>query len=163
MKLKFKYFGIFLCFAALLAACKKDKFVDTFDYEAQYKTDTTAIRSFVVTNSIPAVKDSATGIFYQVLAPGTGTVAYKYNTQITANYVGKLLNGTTFDSTAVGAPMTQLLGNLIPGFQFGILKIQKGGKIRVLVPSGYAYGNRALGKIPANSVLDFTIDLVDAL
>jgi FKBP-type peptidyl-prolyl cis-trans isomerase FkpA len=161
MKSQLKYIAIILCFAAVLAACKKDKFVNTFNYEAQFEQDTTAIRSFVVTNHIPALKDSASGIFYQVLAPGTGTVSYAYNTVITANYVGRLLNGTVFDSTAVASPMIQPLGNLIPGFQFGVLKIQKGGKVRVLIPSYFAYGNQALGKVPANSVLDFTIDLID--
>jgi FKBP-type peptidyl-prolyl cis-trans isomerase FkpA len=163
MKLSLKYLALFLCMAALLAACKKNNNIDTFDYTAQYKLDTTAIRNFVVTNNIPAVKDSASGIFYQVLAPGTGTLAYQVSTKISVNYVGKLLNGTSFDSTAVGSPMVRALGDLIPGFQFGVTKIQKGGKVRVLIPSYYGYGNQPLGPIPANSVLDFTIELLDAL
>lgn len=162
MKINIKFFAIILCLAAFLAACKKDNFVDTFDYKAQYTADTIAIRNFVKTNNIPAVKDSATGIFYQIIAPGAGSVSYLSTTVITANYVGKLLNGTTFDSTTVANPMIQYLGNLIPGFQFGVMKIQKGGKIRVFSPSGYGYGNQQLGTIPPNSVLDFTIDLVDA-
>lgn len=162
MKTTTKYFAIVLCCIAFLTACKKDRFVDSFDYQAQYKADTTAIRSFVVSNNIPAVKDSASGIFYQIIAPGTGTMTYSNSTFITVNYVGKLLNGTTFDSTKVASPMERYLGNLIPGFQFGVTKIQKGGKIRVLIPSVYGYGNQPLGAIPANSVLDFTIELLEA-
>jgi FKBP-type peptidyl-prolyl cis-trans isomerase FkpA len=48
---------------------------------------------------------------------------------------------------------------LIIGWQIGIPYIQKGGKIRLLIPSYYGYGNRAAGSIPANSILDFTITL----
>jgi FKBP-type peptidyl-prolyl cis-trans isomerase FkpA len=162
MKSTFKYIAVFLFFAAFLAACKKDNYVDNFDYEAQYKLDTAAIRGFIVANNIPALKDSATGIFYQVLSPGTQTVSWNNTTVITAGYVGRLLNGTVFDSASVASPMVQPLVDLIPGFQFGVMKVQEGGKVRVLIPSGYAYGNQALGKVPANSVLDFTIDLIQA-
>jgi FKBP-type peptidyl-prolyl cis-trans isomerase FkpA len=162
MKPSFKYFAVVLCFAAFVAACKKDNNTVPFDYNAQFKLDTTAIRSFVVQNKIPAVKDSASGIFYQVLTPGTGTFVYQYNTVITASYVGRLLNGSTFDSASVASPMVQVLGNLIQGFQFGVTRVQKGGKVRVFIPSIYGYGNQPLGKIPANSPLDFTINLIDA-
>jgi FKBP-type peptidyl-prolyl cis-trans isomerase FkpA len=75
---------------------------------------------------------------------------------IDVDYVGKLLNGVEFDAN----PSFQYpLGNLIAGWQIGIRKIQPGGRIRLLIPSGYAYGRNPSGKIPANSVLDFTITL----
>jgi FKBP-type peptidyl-prolyl cis-trans isomerase FkpA len=160
MKMKNIALVLFLAFA--FAACKKEDNVDTFDYEGQYRMDTTAIRSFVRANNIPAIKDTSSGIFYQIIAPGSGNVTYAGNTLITADYVGKLLDGTVFDSAAAASPLKQRLGNLIVGWQFGIQKIQKGGKIRLLVPSFWAYGNQSLGKVPANSVLDFTINLQDA-
>ncbi len=158
---KLKYLLLILFLAGAIASCKKNNFVDTFDYEAQFKLDTTTIRSFAVTNNLAVGKVNEYGVFYQVLAPGTGSATYGPNTQIKVNYKGRLLNGTGFDSTAVNQPRTFTLGNMIPGWQIGVPLIQKGGKIRLLIPSYYGYGNRANGPIPANSVLDFTIELVD--
>ena len=161
MKTTFKYLAILLCCAAFFSACKKDSYYDDdFDFQAQFKTDTTAIRSFLVANNITAVKDTS-GVFYQVITPGSGNITYSGYTYFTANYKGKLLNGTTFDSTAVNSPIKAYLGNMIPGWQIGLQKIQKGGKIRLFVPSYYGYGNQQRGPIPANSVLDFTIELLD--
>jgi FKBP-type peptidyl-prolyl cis-trans isomerase FkpA len=156
-----KYLILLVCLASCIASCKKDNFVDNFDYEAQFKLDTTAIRSFVVANNIPVVKINDYGVFYQVLAPGTGSTAYAPTTQITVNYNGKLLNGAGFDSTAVGKPVRFPLGNMIAGWQIGLPVIQKGGKIRLFIPSYYGYGKEGKGPIPPNTALDFTIELVD--
>lgn len=157
---KFRYILLLVCIAGCFAACKKNFDTDTYDPEPQFKADTTAIRAFVNANNIPALKDSY-GIFYQIIEPGSGNVTYRANTQIKADYEGRLLNGTVFDSSK-GTPITFQLGQVIPGWQIGIQKIQKDGKIRLIVPSYYAYGNVAQGSvIPANSILDFTITLTD--
>lgn len=160
MMVKFKYFILMICLAGCLAACKKNVPVDDYDPTPQFKADTAAISAFVKTNNISATKD-ASGIFYQILAPGTGSVVYTASTKITSDYEGKLLNGTIFDSTK-GTPISFLLGNVIVGWQFGIQKIQKGGKIRLITPSYYAYGTQSPSAlVPANSILDFTITLTD--
>lgn len=155
---KIKYILLFAVMGGSIVSCKKD--VDNFDANAQFATDTTAIRNYVTANSIPVTKDQY-GVFYQIITPGTGSVTYTGSTQVTVDYTGKVMGGSAnFDSTN-GTPVTFTLGNLIPGWQIGIPYIQKGGKIRLFVPSGYGYGNAAQGPIPANSVLDFTIALTD--
>ena len=160
MMVKFKYFIFLICLAGCFTACKKDvSFEDNYDPTPQFKSDTTAIAAFLKANNISGTKD-ASGIFYQIIAPGSGNVTYSTSTVISADYEGRLLNGTIFESTK-GSPATFRLGDVILGWQFGIQKIQKGGKIRLIIPSYYAYGNRASGTIPANSVLDFTITLTD--
>jgi len=160
MMVKIKHIILLVCMAGCFAACQKNTPVDSYDPLPQFKADTTAIRTFVTANNIPALKDSY-GIFYQILEPGSGTVSYVNSTKITADYEGKLLNGTVFDSTK-GTPASFLLGNVIAGWQIGIQKIQKGGKIRLIIPSYYAYGTQSPSTlVPANSVLDFTITLTD--
>jgi FKBP-type peptidyl-prolyl cis-trans isomerase FkpA len=158
---KLKYFIFIICLAGCFTACKKNVQVDdTYDPTPQFKADTTTIAAFVKTNNIPAIKD-ASGIFYQIIAPGSGNVSYLASTVISADYEGRLLNGTIFDSTK-GTPASFKLGNVILGWQFGIQKIQKGGKIRLIIPSYYAYGTQSpSSSVPANSVLDFTITLTD--
>lgn len=156
---KIKHLLLLVCIAGCFAACKKSS-GDNSDQEAQFSADTTAIRAYVKANNITAIKDNS-GIFYQIIAPGTGTVSYLASTKITADYEGKLLNGTIFDTTTGKAPVSFTLGQVIAGWQFGIPLIQKGGKIRLLIPSYYGYGDRAIGAIPANSILDFNITLTD--
>lgn len=153
-----KHLFLLVCTAACFAACTKDK---EFDHKAQFTADTTLIRKFVTENNIPNVKKDKSGIFYQIINPGEGTVVYTQNTAIKAEYEGKLLNGTMFDNGG-GKAIDFSLGGVIPGWQIGIPLIQKGGEIRFFVPSLLAYQNSASGPIPANSVLDFKVKLIDA-
>ncbi|MES2827613.1 MAG: FKBP-type peptidyl-prolyl cis-trans isomerase [Bacteroidota bacterium] len=153
-----KYLILFVCLAGCLTACKKNLGEENFDVEGQFLKDTTAIRAFIKANNIPAVKEPKYGFFYQIITPGAG-VEVNALSNISVKYSGSLLNGVVFDSktTAVTFP----LSNAITGWQAGIPLIRKGGKIRLLLPSFYGYGNVASGPIPANSVLDFTVELTD--
>jgi FKBP-type peptidyl-prolyl cis-trans isomerase FkpA len=154
---KIKQLLLFVCIAGCFAACKKDS-AESFDAEAQYQADTTAIRAFVKANNIDAKKD-VSGVFYQVLDPGTGTVTPTATSKVTAGYEGKLLNGTVFDSSASFGPFT--FNQVIAGWGIGLPYIKKGGKIRLIIPSYFGYGNQAVGKLPSNAILDFTITLND--
>ena len=152
-----KHLFLLVCTAACFAGCAKD-----FDQDKQTKKDNELIRQFIIDNNLTDVKEDQSGVYYQVINPGAGTVIYSANTAITAKYVGRLLNGSVFDD-GKGQAIDFKLGGVIPGWQIGIPKIQKGGEIRLLIPSQLAYGNSSpSGAIPKNSVLDFTVKLVDA-
>lgn len=161
--IKIKQLLLLVCLTACFTACKKND-IQEFDHLAQFSKDTTAIRAFLKANNITeGTVHPEYGIYYHVINPGTGNVSYKGATKITANYVGSLLGGAVFENTN-GVPATFELGAVIPGWYWGIPQIQKGGQIRLIIPSFYAYGNRSNGpKIPANSILDFTITLVDVV
>lgn len=154
---KMKYLLLLVGITLGFAACSKK---ESFDQEAQFKTDTVAIRKFVTENNIAGIKEEKTGIFYQIIAPGSGDVAYSKSTSITADYEGRLLTGAVFDGSK-GKPITFQLGGVISGWQIAIPLIQKGGKIRFILPSLYAYGNSGSGPIAPNSILDFTVTLTD--
>lgn len=149
---------LFVCFAVCFSACKKDYGFEDFDVEGQFKKDTTAIRAFALANNIPVVKDAQYNFFYQIIAPGSGAEVNALS-NISVIYAGRLLDGTTFDAKT--SAVTFPLSNAITGWQAGIPLIKKGGKIRLLLPSFYGYGNQARVGIPANSVLDFTVELTD--
>lgn len=158
---KIKYFLLLVCIAGCFAACKKTDVGEVYDPVPQFKADTTAIRAYIKTNNISNVlKNEQYGVFYQIIQPGTGSVTYTTSTRIVVDYEGRLLNGTIFDSSK-GVLQTFVLGSLIPGWQIGIPYIQKGGQIRLFIPSYYGYGEITRTGIPANSVLDFTITLND--
>ncbi|HVW12316.1 MAG TPA: FKBP-type peptidyl-prolyl cis-trans isomerase [Mucilaginibacter sp.] len=146
-----KYLLLFAFFTLASASCKKDT---PFDPAKQAAADDAAIQAYIKANNLNPTKDPS-GLYYQVLIPGSGGYP-NANSVITANYTGKLLNGTVFDSGTVG---NQLLTNLVKGWQIGIPHINTAGRILLLVPSALGYGNASTNGIPANSVLIFTIDL----
>ncbi len=154
--MKFKTILLLVALSTSFAACKKTKSIDV---EAQFKADTISIRNYVTANNIP-VEKHASGIFYQKIAAGSGSVSYNGSTQVSADYQGKILGGAIFDDSK-GTPITFALGRVIEGWQIGIPLIQKGGKIRLFIPSYFGYGAAGAGSIPPNSILDFTVTLVD--
>jgi FKBP-type peptidyl-prolyl cis-trans isomerase FkpA len=154
-----KYLLLFACVAVCVSACKKNLGVEDFDVEGQFKKDTTAIRAFAIANNIPIVKDAKYNFFYQIITPGSAEKPNNLST-VSVLYKGRLLDGTVFDSKTTPPPPFSL-NETITGWQAGIPLIGKGGKIRLFLPSFYGYGNRANGPIPANSVLDFDVELLD--
>jgi FKBP-type peptidyl-prolyl cis-trans isomerase len=139
----------------VLGSCSKDD----FDPEKQAQQDESTIVKFLADNNITAQRHE-TGLYYQILAPGLGNIIYTGNTTVSAKYKGRLLNGSVFDQTTAN-PVSFKLGGVIAGWQIGVPLIQKGGKIRIFIPSALGYGRDGSGAIPANAVLDFDIELVD--
>lgn len=93
---------------------------------------------------------------------GTGTVAKQGDT-ITVDYIGKLSNGTIFDSSAAHKkPFTFVLGigQVIQGWDKGIIGMKVGGTRILVIPPSLGYGGRTVGPIPANSTLTFEVKLI---
>ncbi len=83
---------------------------------------------------------------------------------ITVHYTGTLKDGTKFDSSVDRKePFTFSLGagQVIKGWEQGIQGMKVGGKRKLTIPPDLAYGNNAVGAIPANSVLIFEVELLD--
>ena len=143
---------------ALFSSCLKNDNVDPYQQaEEQLKQDEETIKRFIADQKINAVRHES-GMYYQIIKEGTGSFDYKANNNpsITVNYTGKLLNGNVFDSGTIN---NIRLAGLIIGWRLGVPLIQQGGKIRLLIPSLYAYGPQGSGVIPPNAVLDFEIEL----
>lgn len=116
---------------------------------------------------------------------GPATSAQFMQTRMVIEYTGRLLNGDVFDELADPDPAKDFIylfsdaysRGVIPAWQFafvpsavgGILTdgLQEGATIRIITPSPYAYQDKEYknseGKviIPANSILDFTIEVID--
>lgn len=109
-----------------------------------------------------AVAQSAAGqIATQDTAAGAGEAA-KVGDTVSVNYTGKLADGTVFDSSEGKDPITFTLGSgqIIPGFEQGIIGMQVGGKRVLTIPPSLAYGPDDYGPIPGNSTLTFEVELV---
>lgn len=90
---------------------------------------------------------------------GKGPAA-KAGDVMTMSYRGTLLNGKVFDETGKKAPFTFKLGagQVIKGWDQGMVGIKVGGKRKLTIPASLAYGDRAIGDIPANSTLVFMVE-----
>lgn len=104
------------------------------------------------------------GLKYTDIVEGTGP-SPKPGDSVTVQYTGTLTNGTKFDSSYDhGTPFTFTIGvgQVIKGWDEGVMTMKKGGKRHLEIPPNLAYGNRAVGGvIPANSTLLFDVELVD--
>jgi peptidylprolyl isomerase len=93
---------------------------------------------------------------------GSGSAVKKGDT-VEINYVGTLANGTKFDASADhGGPFTTQIGvgQVIKGWDEGILGMKVGGKRKLVIPPSLGYGNQSVGQIPPNSTLIFQVELV---
>jgi FKBP-type peptidyl-prolyl cis-trans isomerase FkpA len=147
-----KYFLLLSVVIIGLSSCKKSS--PSFDAAAQAATDDAAIKAYIANSNIVATKDPS-GLYYQVLTPGTGPYPTA-KSNVTVGYTGSLLDGTSFDTQS--STYFNLAG-LVQGWQIGVPHINAGGTILLIVPSGLGYGNAVHGSIPANSVLLFKITL----
>jgi len=140
------------------------------DAKQAAQKDEAAIKKYIATNKLGTqVKKTASGLYYVITKKGTGPNA-KSGQTVSMNYEGSLLDGTKFDSNLDPAfkhvepfkfPLGQ--GRVIKGWDEGIAMLNKGAKAKLLIPSRLAYGSRAAGeKIPANSVLVFDVEMIEA-
>lgn len=163
-----------LVVAIIISSCKKEP---AYDAEKQLAADEVTIKAFLANNNITAQRHES-GIYYVLTSPGTGSYPYSdlNTTSITVKYSGKLLSGHEFDSNTTGVTFgppqfPNGLNNLIDAWKVamapkadgGIVEggLQNGGRIRIITPSLYGYGPNPTGSIPANSILDFDIELIE--
>jgi len=96
-----------------------------------------------------------------IVGKGAEAVAGK---RVTVNYLGTLTNGTKFDSSYDRAtPFTFSLGagQVIEGWDLGVVGMKVGGKRRLTIPPSLGYGEAgAGGVIPPNATLIFEVELV---
>ncbi len=133
---------------------------DPISAEDQLAKDIKKIEEYLKENNLTA-ESTASGLHYIIEEPGSGGhPSLKDNDEVTVNYKGYLLDGTIFDQTN-GTPISFGLQQVILGWQEGIPLFQKGGKGKLFIPSGLAYGTSGSGAIPPRTPIAFDVELID--
>ncbi|GGH72469.1 MAG: peptidylprolyl isomerase [Bacteroidetes bacterium] len=112
------------------------------------------------------MKRTESGLYYKILKEGSGAKPTK-GQLVSVHYTGKLKNGKVFDSSHYRNEPIQFpvgVGQVIPGWDEGIMLLEEGTRAKLVIPSELGYGARgAGGVIPPNATLIFEVDLVKIL
>jgi FKBP-type peptidyl-prolyl cis-trans isomerase len=132
----------------------------------QIVIDDKLLQDYFTKNNIKATKTES-GLYYTIQKPGKGEKATK-GQQVTVNYTGKTLDGTTFDSNVDSnfkhtQPFSFAIGQgqVIKGWDEGVGLMPKGTKCTLYIPSTLAYGERGPAQIGNNAILMFTVEVLD--
>lgn len=144
--------------------------------EEQKGIDDQLIKDFLAQKNIEANRTES-GLFYIVTQEGSGEQPQQGDS-VSVNYVGKLMDGTVFDTSyeelaqeagvynenRTYSPFSFPIGKrqVIAGWDEGLMLLNEGSKATFYIPSGLAYGQRGSGRrIPPNSPLIFDVELVE--
>ena len=104
------------------------------------------------------------GLQYRVIQDGDGKNPTVHS-RVRCHYEGKFVSGEIFASSYKrGEPVVFGLDQVIPGWSEGVCLMKPGAKYEFTIPAKLAYGERGIpGRIPGNSVLTFTVELLEIL
>ena len=107
---------------------------------------------------------TASGLKYVDVKVGSGAAPVK-GKQVKVHYTGTLTSGKKFDSSVDrNEPFVFVIGvgQVIPGWDEGVMGMKVGGKRKLIIPANLGYGARGAGAdIPPNSTLLFDVELLD--
>ncbi len=133
------------------------------DAEIEFAKNKSEGEAFLTNNrSNPKVKETASGLQYEVIKEGTGK-SPNANSMVTVHYRGTLLDGTEFDSSyGRGEPATFSLSQVISGWTEGLQLMKEGGKSKLYIPTELAYGRNPMpgGLIKPGMALIFEVELI---
>lgn len=109
------------------------------------------------------MQSTPSGLYYKITKTSTGANPTPGQT-VAVHYAGKLVNGEEFDNSFKrGQPIDIPIGvgQVIKGWDEGILLLKEGETATLLIPPALGYGERgAGGVIPPNAWLVFDVELV---
>jgi FKBP-type peptidyl-prolyl cis-trans isomerase FkpA len=133
----------------------------------QMQADEALLAEYFTKNKLKPTK-TASGLYYTITKQGEGPVP-NAGDNITVNYTGTTVDGKPFDSNVDPAfhhvqPFSFAVGNgqVIKGWDEGLMLLNKGSKATFYIPSGLAYGERSpSAAIPENSILIFDVEVTE--
>lgn len=142
--------------AALLSACGADSTAPNIPSNPAVETYAAAL-GVTIANMTRRTEN----LFVQDLVVGTGAEAIAGRV-IRVTYTGWLISGSRFDTNVGGAAFSFTLGagQVISGWDQGVIGMKVGGKRKLVIGSVLGYGNQGQGSIPPNATLVFDVELL---
>jgi len=129
----------------LFNSCKKE-------YESIESIDDAKIQAYIKKNNLTMTKD-ATGFYYEVVSPGTGAPLLNKDSVFYSLSVSSL-EGVNYYSTAAYSNEGTYLGYINPtAYRTALTGLNRGAKVKVILPSYLAYGKNGSGNIPSNEII----------
>lgn len=103
------------------------------------------------------------GVLKQIIKTGKQGKSVPANCKVNVHYVGTLEDGSKFDSSRDRDQKFSFRlgkGEVIKGWDLGIASMLKGELANFKIKPEYGYGDKSQGKIPANSILNFEVELI---
>jgi len=140
-------------------------FILSCQSEKQTKEEPSQLTSEVKAISIPADAESTdSGLKYTDIVQGDGEQP-KAGDRVAVHYTGRLMNGKKFDSSLDrNEPLefTAGTGQMIAGFDEGVMSMKIGGKRKLFIPAELGYGEKGIpGVIPPSSMIVFEVELLE--
>jgi FKBP-type peptidyl-prolyl cis-trans isomerase len=110
------------------------------------------------------MEQTSSGLYIEEIQEGVGKTAVRGD-RVRIHFISWLPDGTLVDSTLAGDAYQFELGSdeVIRGWNQGVVGMRVGGRRRLLIRPGLAYGARGRSpRVPPNAVLIFEIQLLDA-
>lgn len=135
------------------------------------------ITKYIADNNLKVTK-TASGVNYVITTPGSGPTPTVGDT-VVVDYTGKLVTGKIFDTSDKDAAVKGKVFNpqapykpirfpvgekkVIPGWDEGLMLLNKGAKATFVIPSSQGYGEQGAGPILPFTPLVFDVTLVDII
>lgn len=156
----------YILFTSLIVLCSVHGYKMYNTQKSKYKESHNKKSSLQESNSM-TIEATSSGLQHQVITPGSGAHP-KPGQKVTVHYTGWLSNngqpGAKFDSSVDrGTPFSFIVGvgQVIKGWDEGLLLMSVGEKRRLIIPASLGYGARgAGGVIPPNATLIFDVELI---
>ena len=153
--------GFIFCLSSF--ALEKNKEVGSVSNSKKNQTSKEKIKMKVEQGGNEKIETTASGLKYVDEVPGNGP-SPKSGQKVKVHYTGWLENGTKFDSSVDrGQPFEFVIGvgQVIKGWDEGVMTMKVGGKRKLIIPSLLGYGTRGAGSlIPPNATLVFDVELL---
>ncbi|WP_161596792.1 FKBP-type peptidyl-prolyl cis-trans isomerase [Chitinophaga vietnamensis] len=145
-----------------LSACMKEQSSLNDIMQAGERSDN-AILSYLRVHNDTTVSKDPSGLFYKIIYPGDSIHYLSLNSIPTVSYTYQLTNDqvvvNSFGETDFNG---RRLKDHILGWQIGLKKISKGGKIILYMPPSLAFGTVGIpGLIPPEAVVISEVELID--
>ena len=141
------------CLASLTSGC------EGFDPGAEEEKERGRVFTQAAAKENGAVQTES-GLVFRTITPGDGE-SPAASDGVTVHYTGRLIDGTTFDSSVNRGPATFPLTGVIKCWTEGVPMMRVGETALLVCPSSIAYGDRGRpSAIPGGATLQFEVELI---